>query len=352
MKQYTTLKRWLTVLAILFAPPFLIVGAMQALFWLLYRLFPSTSFLAWLGIEGYAATILGAHVLISAGLMALLVRRWRQAGRWQFVLTAVAVPLAMPFLAFWPLSLLARLSHRLFPYISSTLWWFFGVEIYPFLSTLLLSDMTRYVILSLAALILTLAALTWLIAREHGQVWRRKRFYLLATALAAILAFPLLMRYQPAVEAAPGVELRVVDRPGLLAGAVKSCQAAAEVRGCQYEPLGWADAQTLVYRQWCEGFYDMDGWHPGSPDAPQTYHLDTDTVTPFEGDTDTLSKETCSRSTCVIPWLAETYPGGGYFSGQYETVLISPDGRWIAFTAEHVYGPEDLVVISNDGNSD
>ncbi|MDY7080264.1 MAG: hypothetical protein SXV54_25560 [Chloroflexota bacterium] len=350
MKRHTTLKRWLIVLVILFAPPFLVVGAMQALSWLLYRLFPSAPLpLAWLGIEGYAATVLGAHVLLSTGLMWLLVRRWRRPERFQFLLTAVAVPLAMPFLAFWPLSLLARLSHRLFPSASSIPWLFFGIGMYPFLSTSLLSDMTRYVILSLVALILTLAALIWLAAQERGQVWRHEHFYALLTALVAILAFPLLMRYQPVVEAAPGVELRVVDEPGLLEGVVKSCQAAAEVRECQYEPLGWADAQTFVYRQWCGGRYEMGVWHPGGSQPPQAYHLDADEVVSFEGDLTTLTYETCVTSACVLPALAAREPfEQGYHPGQYEDALISPNGRWVAFTAEHIYGPEDLLVMSNE----
>ena len=38
----------------------------------------------------------------------------------------------------------------------------------------------------------------------------------------------------------------------------------------------------------------------------------------------------------------------GYLPGQYKDAFISPDGRWIAFTAEYVYGPEDLLVISNE----
>ncbi len=349
MKRHTTLKRWLIVLAILFAPPFLVVGAMQVLFWLLYRLFHSAPFLAWLGIEGYTVTVLGAHVLISTGLMGLMVRRWRRVERWQFVLTAVAVPLAMPFLAFWPLSLLTRLSHRLFPYISSTPWWFFGVEMYPFLSTSFLSEATRYVIVSLAALILTLAALTWLAAQERRQVWRRGRFYVLLAACTSVLAFPLLMRYQPVIKAAPGVELRLVDEPGLLEGVVKSCQAAAEVRECQYEPLGWADAQTLVYRQWCGGRYEMGVWHPGDSQPPQAYHLDTDEVSPFDGDLDALTHETCAPSVCVLPALAKREPfEQGYYPGQYEDALFSPDGRWVAFTTKHIYGPEDLLVISSE----
>jgi len=355
MKRHTTLKRWLIVLAILFAPPFLVVGAMQVLSWLLYRLFPSTSFLAWLGIEGYAITILGTHVLISTGLMGLMVRRWRRSERWQGgvtppLLTAVAVPLAMPFLAFWPLSLLMRLSHRLFPSISSTAWWFFGIEAYPFLSAWLLSDMTRYVTISLVALVLSSAALIWLIMQERRQFWRREHFYALLIAFAGVLAFPLLMRYRPVVKAAPGIELRLVERPGLLAGVVRSCQAAAEVPGCQYEPLGWADAQTLVYRKWCGGHYDKMGvWHPGDSQPPQAYHLDTGEVSPYDGDLDTISRETCLPSLCVLPALAKREPfEQGYHPGQYEDVIISPDGRWVAFTAEHVYGPEDLFVISND----
>lgn len=337
------MRKWkfaLAALVILFAPPFLVIGAMQPLFRLFYRLFPSASF------EGYLIAVLGAHILISAALMRLLVRRRKRVERWQFVLTAIAVPLAMPFLAFWPLSLLSWSLYRLFPSTSPSLWWFFGLEVYPFLSMWLLSDMTRYVIVSLAALGLTSAALIWLAARERGQVWRRKRFYLLTVALAAVLVFPLLMRYRPAVRAMPGVELRMVEQPGLLEGAVRACQAGAEVPGCKYEPLGWADAQTLVYRKWCGGYYAEGDWRPGSPGSPMLYDLDSGESGPSLVD-HALSHETCALSTCVRPALAERKPfEQGYYPGEYEEALISPDGRWVAFTARHIYGPEDLLVIS------
>ena len=355
MERRTTLKRWFIVMAILFAPPFVVVGALQALSWLLYRLLPSASFLAWLGIEGYAVTVLGAHVLLSAGLMGLVVRRWRRSERWQGgvappLLSAVAVPLATPFLAFWPVSLVMRLSHRLFPYVSSTVWWFYGIEVYPFLSAWLLSDMTRYVVLSLAALVLSSAAFVWLILQDRRQFWRREHFYALVIAFVGVVGFPLLMHYRPVVRTAPGVGLRLVERPGLVEGAVRGCQAAAEVRGCQYEPLGWADAQTLVYRQWCDGHYDEVGaWHPGDSRPPQAYRVDTDAVAPFEGDLGALTRETCAPSACIWPALAKREPfEQGYHPGQYEDALISPDGCWVAFTAEHIYGPEDLLVMSRE----
>jgi hypothetical protein len=355
VERHTTLKRWLTMLMILFAPPFLAVGAMRALSWLLDRLFPSVSLLARLGIEEYAVAVLGMPVLLSAGLMGLMVHRWRQGERWQGgvtppLLTAIAVPLAMPFLALPPLALIMRLSHQLVSNTSSTAWWFFGiVGAYPFLSAWLLSTMARYVTISLVALVLSSTALIRLIMQERRQIWRCEHFYASLIAFAGVLAFPLLMRYQPAVRAAPGVELRLVERPGPIEGAVRDCQAAAEVRGCQYEPLGWADAQTLVYRQWCDGRYEMGVWHPGDSRPPQAYHLDTDEVTPFEADLDALTRETCAPSICVLPALAKREPfEPGYYPGRYEDALISPNGRWVAFTAEHVYGPEDLIVTSHN----
>ena len=346
------MKRWqfvLAALAILFAPPFLVIGAFQGLTWPLYWLFHSTSLPAWFGIRGFAITVLGMHVLISAVLMGLLVRRRKRAERWQLVLTAVAVPLAMPFLAFWPLSSLMRLLSSI-----SMPGWLFGIVAYRLLSVWFLSDMTRYVTISLTALILTSAALIWLVARERKRIWRRGRLYLLLIALASVLAFPFVMRYQPAVEAAPGVELRIMEKPGLLQGVVKRYQVAAEIRGqCQYEPLGWMDAQTLVYRKWCGGYYTEEGWQPGDPQPPQAYHLNTNEVLPFDGDLGALSDETCAPGVCVSPALAEKkyFPPLHYLPGHFEDPIISPDGRWIAFTARHVYGPEDLLIISREGNA-
>ena len=344
------MKRWqfvLAALAILFAPPFLVIGAFQGLTWPLYWLFHSTSLPAWFGIRGFAITVLGMHVLISAVLMGLLVRRRKRAERWQLVLTAVAVPLAMPFLAFWPLSSLMRL-------LSSTSMpgWLFGIVAYHLLSEWLLSDTTRYVTISLAALILTSAALIWLMVRERRRIWRRGRLYLLLIALAAVLAFPFVMRYQPAVEAAPDVEMRVVEKPGLLEGVVKQCQVGAEVRGCVYEPLGWVDARTLVYRKWCGGHYTEEGWEPSSPGCPMLYDLNTGKIGLSLIDR-APSYETCKPGVCVTPALAEKefFAPLYYLPGHFEDPVVSPDGHWVAFTARHVYGPEDLLIISREGNA-
>jgi hypothetical protein len=251
-----------------------------------------------------------------------------------------------PFLAAIPLMILLKLIAKLYPEAPLHL----IVALYRplFFILLLLSDPTHYLAITLAALLPALAALVGLIVRERGQAWRRKRFYLLILFLAAILIFPLLMRYQPAVKATPGIEMHVVEKPGFLAGAIKSCQAAAEIRGCQYEPLGWADAQTLVYRKWCGGHYTGATWQPGSPGEPLLYDLNTGQVGVSLLDSIPLRK-TCAPSACVLPALAGREPfEPGYYPGQYGDALVSPDGRWVAFTVRHIYGPEDLLVVSSN----
>lgn len=319
------------------ALPFLIEG----LFWLSFRLLrglsPSTTYAMFTG--------LGALVLVWAALTWLLVRHQGTKRRREFVLAASAVLFALPFLLILGLGRPLRLLYRLASSPAQT-WW---LEWHVLLGQWLLSDMTRYIAVSLAALILSAAALIWLVVRERGQALGFARLYGLILALAAVLIFPFVMRYRPAVEATPGVELRIVDKPGLLEGAVKRCQAAAEVRDCVYEPTGWADAETLVYRKWCGGYHTEEGWQPGVPGTVMLYDVEAG-QTGLSLIDQAPSHATCNPGVCVTPLLAEKeyFAPLHYLPGYFEDPVVSPDGRWIAFTARHVYGPEDLFVMSND----
>jgi len=340
------LKLALGGLAAFLAVPFL----SQALIRLFYRFFPPNApFPTWFDVEWYMVISLVMLVLTWAALTWLFVRKQGQTWRLQCTLTALATLFALPFLFIRPLQALHGLLYRLFPSTRSPFLWF-GLAWYLLSSEWLLSDMTRYVTISLAALTLSSTALIWLLIRERSQVWQRGHFYVLLIALAAVLAFPFVMRYQPAVEAASGVEMHMVERPGLLEGAVKRCQVRAQVRRCLYEPLGWADAQTLVYRKWCGGHYTAEGWYPNSPGDPLAYHLATDAVAPFLGAPNVLSYETCNPAVCVSPALAgrKYFPPLHYLPGHFEDPIVSPDGGWVAFTARHVYGPEDLLIIPRE----
>jgi hypothetical protein len=121
----------------------------------------------------------------------------------------------------------------------------------------------------------------------------------------------------------------------------------AEVEGrCQYEPIGWADGQTLVYRKWCDGDYTAEDWHPGRPGAPMLYDLRTGKTGASLIDKEP-SYERCDPAQCVVAALAEKQEFRlGYLPGYYGDAIVSPDERWVAFTARHVFGPADLLVVS------
>jgi len=145
----------------------------------------------------------------------------------------------------------------------------------PVFATRLLADLLRYTIISAAALVAVSAAAGALIARNRSQVWRRPAFYLCLAGVAGALALPFAVgAYQPAVQAAPGAELRQVEQRGWRAGVVKGLQAGAEVRPLVYEPLGWADERTLVYCAWSGAGYDRTGaWQDDAPGPVLAYDV-------------------------------------------------------------------------------
>jgi hypothetical protein len=255
---------------------------------------------------------------------------------WIVVLSAA---LAAPFVLLLPWLALFRLLVELFPGGAPL----FLLEVPSYLWFRFLSRMPRYLGYSALALLISLLGAALVFVRLRAQAWRSARLYLPLLAVLAVLAFPFWMRYQPAAEPLPGVALRHVDPPGLLQGVVKQAQVAVEQSEVQYEPLGWSDGQTLVYRLWYGGRYEGERWQPGVVRGLYAYDLGTAEVTPFAGDLQAVSRAFCTRATCVAPCLSSgplpTFPG------HYATTLLSPDGRWAAFTVRHTYGPEDLLVI-------
>jgi hypothetical protein len=260
----------------------------------------------------------------------------RRLETWLIVLVTA---LAAPFLLVLPWLALFRMLVGLFPQAAPL----YLLELPPYLVFRFLSSLPRYLGFSLAVLLSSLLVTAMVLARLRGRALRSVRLYLSLLGIVAVLAFPLWMRYRPAAEPLPGVELRQVDPPGLLQGVVKQAQVAVERGEVQYEPLGWADDKTVVYRLWRGGHYAGEQWVPGTVQGLYAYDLDTAEVVPFAGDPDTVIREFCTRAECVEPRLTAGPPL--VFPGHYATTLLSPDGRWAAFTVRHTYGPEDLLVM-------
>ncbi|MGD2103677.1 MAG: hypothetical protein PVJ55_00995 [Anaerolineae bacterium] len=314
---------------------------LQGLFWLVMRV-PGWLFAEPRGVHAWPV-VAAALALIGAGIAWLVSSRPTQAAKRETVVTAAGALVVQPFLVVTGiLALLRIVDPNGMPMLME-------ITGGPYvLAALLFTDVGRYLAASAAALGLIAVGLTASALRERQTTTQRLPFYVLAFALLPVVALPLAfssMPCRPGVEPDAGVEMEVVARSRWPFQTVRMCQAIAGVSPYQCEPLGWADDETLVYRVWRGAGYGPNAWRsqPGSPGVPLAYHLGDGTITRFRGDPGNLHRETCDPAACVEPALADV---PSYHPGRFEDPIVSPDGRWIAFTAWPFDRPEDLLVIS------
>jgi len=200
---------------------------------------------------------------------------------------------------------------------------------------LLFTSLTVYLALSAVGLVLGIAAIA--VARPG-----RLSLGFLLLGLLAIAALPLANRYRPAVTVDPGrAQLRVPTQPGRIAGVVKSAQAGAEVRQCEYKLLGWSKESALYGEETCGTRHRTWVYWPMSDQRLQTV-----TVVPTD-----LLQQSVSREDLRTEGVRATIPHDETLrisvreSGMASPENSSQTSAWYAFVARHVYGPEDVVVI-------
>ncbi|MCC6192583.1 MAG: hypothetical protein IT318_26455 [Anaerolineales bacterium] len=172
------------------------------------------------------------------------------------------------------------------------------------------------------------------------------RHVILATvAVVIVTATFLCVRtspYRPGLSPAPGYLMRNLTEPeGFVAGYVREVQAWWDITPCEYEVLGWADDGTLYYRANCSG--DLQVWRAYPDEGARAAAVNT---APGGLTRDSVLKAVVldhvrvltARPVHVEPWVREVnLRSSGY---------PSPDGRWLAFVAERVYGPQDVLVLA------
>lgn len=249
-----------------------------------------------------------------------------------------AAAIAFSALTFWPaylyhliLTLLASIGMLNRPGVSQTaiLLWLLKLP-----SLWLFTDSARYVTISLAGLALIVAAFLW--ARPRHSATRLA----LGLGLLSILAFPWFYRYQLAVEAAPGHTMQVLTQPGLLEGVAKRAQVSLEIRPCEYTLLGWTPDNTLHYRAVCEN-------RPAQVWAydPQQSSLALKAAEPFAK----LVQDTPGVTVLDQVRASGVYPPEEEFNARRMAVrgsgLLSPNGHWVAVLVQHLYGPQDILIL-------
>ncbi|GEM_PF-1595777 len=199
--------------------------------------------------------------------------------------------------------------------------------------TTLLSELGFYLGVSAAGIALAVAGLLF------GP---RRRLLLAVEALTllGILAFPWFFRYRAPVVAAPGVTLHVATQPGLLHGVVKSAQAFAEIVPSSYEILGWSADGVLYYRETVRATQELRTW-AYTPGAAAQLVAAAGDLAP----TVPVRRVALQERVRGEVWPENAEESTRALKMRHDGVA-SPDGRWAAAVAQHIYGPQDVIVVA------
>ena len=173
----------------------------------------------------------------------------------------------------------------------------------------------------------------------HSRRVQRLAIAMLLIGLLVVLLTGL-FRYQPALSAAPGYTMQLVTAPDLFGGFIKTIQTGLEQRSCQYMIVGWSKDDALYYQATCNSQTQFWRFAPQSGASGQVADLP-----------DRISYGSIPASEVLKMVRAD-----GISPERYESVTrplllkssgyVSDDGHWTAIITQHVYGPQDIVVLA------
>ncbi|MFO7698934.1 MAG: hypothetical protein R6X16_17530 [Anaerolineae bacterium] len=250
---------------------------------------------------------------------------------WLVVLAAIC---ALPMLAVYGYLALSRLLRVLGTDVSGPASLVYFVALVPYWAAArwVLRFPTVYLSLSLAALLLAVAALFPL-----TRSWRR--YVLPVTLILLVTLFPLVYRYRPALSAAPGWRGEVLSPAGFPDSVARAARLAIEMRQCEYTLLGWSECQ-LYYQACCGDKVEHWVYDPAAGIAPWRVKR-----LPSEWDHSVLDKAALLervRASGVWPVEQESATRQVLLDGDG---LVSHCGAWTALISERPGGPQDVMVI-------
>jgi hypothetical protein len=252
-------------------------------------------------------------------------------------LTIIATILSIPFLSFYWMALSAFIPGVM---VARSRDWLTPLSIvfylpFAFFAYTIFGNLYAYALATLASVT---AVATGLI---KGQSNKLLRVWLLLVMFATI-AFPLFFRYQPALVAAPGGRMQWVTNPGFFGGIIKASQNLVERTPCEYELLGWSTDNRLYYRAICSAETQIWQYSPIQSGSPMQ----------ASSSPANLGMSAVSENTVLEMVRAEGVRPEAYESVTRPLLLksggvVSPDGQWTAVVTQHVYGTQDVIILTN-----
>ena len=166
-------------------------------------------------------------------------------------------------------------------------------------------------------------------------------WFILLIVLFAPLSYPLLLPYNPPLEAIDPYETHHVTDTTYFGNLTKNFQSLKEEVPCTYTILGWDQDDNLYYRSVCEGLSET---HVYSPTA-QTNSISQQIPEKLSKDAypDEQLLEMV-RATGVRPQKHEPYTRPIILMDG--TATVSPTSTYIAFITKRHFSTQDIVLIS------
>lgn len=167
-----------------------------------------------------------------------------------------------------------------------------------------------------------------------GRDWKR------LLSVAFILGLLFLCRYQPGLSAAPGLEEMWVTKPHLAAGYLKTGQTFFEYQPCTYALLGW-EGDSLFYQSKCRE--NIRFWQYTANQSRQAEEI---TAVPLNLTQISVAHNDALqivRADGVRPVDKEFVTRRVLLVGDG---LASPNGLWTAVIVQHIYAPQDILLIA------
>ena len=137
-----------------------------------------------------------------------------------------------------------------------------------------------------------------------------------------------LSHYQPAIEFIEGTQWFWVDKPkGVVELMFQTILAQSEGRNRHYEIVGWQDNETLIFKKASRRKEEIFAYRWGG-EQELINSLPEEIFSQF-----------CEFNNCVKPTIKDIWYAGS------RKIFVSPDGGKLAFITEHLYGPQDIIVV-------
>ncbi len=251
-------------------------------------------------------------------------------------LVILATILNIPFLSFYWMSLGRFLPHAMVTHTPAWLSPLTAVLYLPaaLFSYLVFGNLYIYVLATIAGITI---AVWGLIKARRGRL---VRLWLLLL-MCGTIAFPLVFHYQAALVAAPGYKMQVVTEPGIFEGVIKTSKNLLEQTPCEYELLGWSADNQLYYRVVCGAQTQIWRYSP----VQQSAQVQASSG-PSDLSASTLPKDAVLKMVRAADVHPEEYEATTRSLLLKSKGVVSPDSRWTAIVAQHIYGTQDVIVLS------